>query len=133
MKTFAAATTLALLSLTATAADVPKKAPEAPRFLILVKGGDRDARTPEEQKAVVAEYVAWARSLKDSGHLVTADELSDKGTCLSEATRAGAPCASSAGGFFLVTAKDAAEALQLSRGCPSLRHGGSVEVTPIVN
>jgi hypothetical protein len=131
MKRALSITVLTLATAAALAAAPPKTA-DAPRFLVLVKGGDRGARTPEQQRAVVAEYVAWAHSLRDSGHLVAADELANEGTCLASKSGAGAPCASAAGGFFLITAKDAAEALALSRDCPSLAHGGSVEVTPIV-
>lgn len=111
---------------------VPALAGDAPRFLILVKGGDRGTRTAEEQKAVVQEYVAWAHSLRDGGHLVSGDELSEKSRLLTGKNKAGAERKASAGGYFLVTAKDMDEALGLSRACPCLKHGGSAEVTAIV-
>ena len=127
MKFFRTTLALAALSLAA----VPALAADAPHYLILVRGGDPAARTAEEQKAVVQEYVAWARALREGGHLVSADELAAKSRVLTAKNPAGAERKASAGGYFLVTAKDMDEALALSKACPALKHGGSVEVTPI--
>jgi hypothetical protein len=125
MKGTLALSALVLSSAAAFAAD-------APRFLILVKGGDRGTRSAEEQKAVVQDYVAWARSLRESGHLVSADELAAKSRVRTGKNQTGMERKASAGGYFLVNARDMDEALTLSRACPCLKHGGSAEVTAIV-
>ena len=103
-----------------------------PRFLLLVGNDGHAATTAEARAEVVAQYVAWARSLAERGHLVAADELGPTATLLTAADDAGTPREAPAGGFFLIEAADLAEALELSRGCPSLQHGGSVQVAPVV-
>jgi hypothetical protein len=108
--------------------------PATPRFLLLI-GSDAEAaaaQTAALRDAVVAEYVAWARSLRDGGHLVAADELAPRGTLLTADDRTGTARQASAGGYFLVTAASLEEAVALSRDCPALRRGGSVEVVPVV-
>ena len=122
-------TTLALAALAFP--PVPALTADAPQFLILVHGGDRAARTAVEQKAVVQEYVAWAHALRDGNHLVSADELAETSRVLTARNPAGAERKASAGGYFLVTAKDLDGALALAKDCPALKHGGSVEVTAI--
>src|SRR5262249_27681392 len=79
------------------AAETPQPAPQGARFLILVRGGDRGNRTAEEQKAVVQEYVAWARSLRTDGHLVAADELAAKSRVLTPKKASAAERPASAG------------------------------------
>jgi hypothetical protein len=37
------------------------------------------------------------------------------------------------GGYLLVSAKDLAEAVELSKGCPTFAEGGTVEVRPIAD
>jgi hypothetical protein len=34
-------------------------------------------------------------------------------------------------GYFIVTARDAGEAIEIARSCPHLKHGGAIAVRPI--
>ncbi|HVF60019.1 MAG TPA: YciI family protein [Thermoanaerobaculia bacterium] len=131
---------LVLLAVTASpatagapAAEAPAPAAaEAPRFLLLIRGDD----APEaEREAVVGAYRAWATRLHQEGRLLEADELAPEATVLTAAGVGSAPrragTAPSAGGYFLITARDLEEAVAVAGGCPALARGGSVEVVAI--
>jgi hypothetical protein len=117
----------------APAAETPKPAAaEAPRFLLLIRGDD----APEsEREQVVGAYRTWATRLHDEGRLLEADELAPEATVLTAAGAGTAPrragAAPSAGGYFLITARDLEEAVAVAGGCPALVRGGSVEVVAI--
>lgn len=100
--------------------------PEATWLLLLEKG----AAAAEHEPARVAEYAAWARALASRGSLVAAEKLEPRSRTLSrrpDGSTALADAASSPlGGFFLVRARDEAEALAVASACPHLAHGGEV-------
>src|SRR5262245_48402421 len=99
---------LALLA-AAPSTDAPAApAAEQPRFLLLIHDTAPAGRTAEQQNAVVAEYSAWAKSLRAQGHLIAADELADRAMVLSAKNPAGTERAASAGGYFLLAAPDLA-------------------------
>jgi len=105
------------------------------RYLLLI-WSDTPPLDSEQYEAVVSEYRDWARQLAEGGHLVDAAELRDGGTIL-------IPQASGvereelsmneerASGYFLIRASSLSEAEAIARGCPHLRHGGTVEVREI--
>jgi hypothetical protein len=103
-----------------------------PRFLLLLYDSGNPAAMPsaERRLAIVAEYSAWARSLATEGRLVSAEELSDtprEWLGGSVRTTDGAYI----GGFFLIRARDLAEARQIAERCPHLKYGGRIELRPI--
>ena len=105
-------------------------------FMLLLRDNDPAPTTPEAQAAIVAEYTAWARELAAAGHFVGGDELAEEGYLL-EGTEHPAvqPISDSSGmigGYFIIAAADYDEALSIAKACPQLRHGGTVEVRPIV-
>jgi len=122
---------------------VSNASPSAPktRYLLLLHGpAQTPAQTAEQsaadsiaEVAIVNEYRAWARRLRDSGALVSAEKLAaDPVTMLSAsgATELPRGTAEELGGFFLIQA-DSAEAYRIARECPHLRHGGTVQVRRI--
>jgi hypothetical protein len=80
------------------------------------------------ERAMVAEYGAWAGELARQGKLVSAEKLADPVTWL---PGPGAPEATSVTGFFLVRAATAAEAERIARASPHIQHGGTIELRPI--
>jgi len=106
-------------------------APEGgPLYLLLLYPGPGDlAGRPVDEESRVAEYAAWAGGLRRAGQLVSAERLKEEGLRLGS----GAPEAWTSGpqGFFLVHARDDAEAEAIARECPHLRHGGRVAVQAV--
>lgn len=76
--------------------------------------------TPAQSRARVAEYGAWARNLA-GGEKLTSDAWLLEGSRV----EADVPAIS---GYFLLRARDDAEALRVARTCPHLRYGGRVEL-----
>ncbi len=115
----------------------PVSAPAGQEYLLLLRGpaGSGTPVRAQEDAATVAEYRRWAESLQADGTLVSAEKLQDSTGYRLSPNGARAPLSDSAaeriGGFFLIRAHDAAEAEAIARGCPHLRHGGSVELRAI--
>jgi hypothetical protein len=98
-------------------------------LLLLYPGADPVAGRPAGEAARVAEYGAWAGALRRAGKLVSAERLRKEGRWLG-----GGPHEESVAvpqGFFLVRARDDAEAEAIARDCPHLRHGGRVAVQAV--
>jgi hypothetical protein len=93
--------------------------------------------SPEQMQKHTEKWVAWFRELGTAGH------LKDPGRPLEEAGKVvsgehkmikDGPYAEAkdvVGGYIVVEASDLAQATELSRGCPILAVGGSVEVRPV--
>ena len=79
--------------------------------------------TPEQSRARVAEYGAWARNLQGG------EKLSDAWLLSSGGVRHHPNLTIS--GYFLLRARDDAEALAIAKTCPHLRYGGRVELRRI--
>jgi hypothetical protein len=96
-------------------------APTGEQFAFLLYGG---AAGGGDDRA--AEYGAWARNLARDGRVVTGERLSDA------AFLAGTPLPDAAPlrGFFIVEARNAAEALDLARRHPHAKDG-TVIVRPV--
>jgi len=111
----------------------PGPAPANESYLLLLHAPPPG--TPIAPEAdVVAELRAWAGELDRGGHLLGAEKLRDDGWRLAGAAVAPLPAAGAAeraGGYFLLRAASAAEALRLAAACPLLRHGGRLELRPV--
>lgn len=91
---------------------------------------DSTFRADVPEASLVAEYSAWADSLRRRGALVAGEKLrGGAGTVLAGAARATARDA--LGGFFIVRAAGEDEALALAASCPHLRYGGRIVVREI--
>jgi hypothetical protein len=94
----------------------------------------------DERNAVFGEYGAFTESIQGSGHMVAGDALQPTSTATTVRVRNGetlvtdgpfAETKEQLGGYYLVEAKDADEALAIAARIPSARYG-SIEVRPVM-
>jgi len=116
------------------------------RYLVLIYDEDTANPSPEPPDlavigAVMEEYNAYTKMLRDSGAYVAGEALQPVTTATTIRTRDGqtmttdgpfAETKEALGGFYLIEAKDLDEALALGAACPGARFG-SIEVRPIVD
>ena len=112
-------------------------ADESPRFvLLLYDDAERDAaRDPELERRMAAEYGAWAGELGRDGRFVAGDPIHGEARML---RRRGEevetlPAGTEAGGevvvgYFMIRARDHAEAVEIAKQCPHLKYDGGVLV-----
>jgi hypothetical protein len=84
--------------------------------------------SPSEYGQVVQKYMAWAESLRQSGHHKAGEPLEEEGRILSGKN---AESKETIGGYFMITASSLDEATEIARGCPIFDNDGTVEVRPI--
>ena len=118
----------------------PRPAPEAtgPQFALLLYE-DSEYHRDMSQQAAIAEYSAWAHSVRGSGHAISGTPLDPRSWVLHSSGRdvevlprgVGAE-AGTMSGFFIIGASSEAEALAIARTCPHLRHGGRIAVRPVI-
>jgi len=105
-------------------------------FAFLYRGTDSSAQSPEQMQKSMQKWLAWFKDLGEKGH------LKDHGFPLERAGKVvkgkqsvhDGPYAEAKdiiNGVSLIKADDLAQAAELSKGCPILELGGSVEVRPI--
>jgi hypothetical protein len=105
-------------------------------FTLLFRGRDRSA-SPDQARQTAQKWVAWFKELgergqmKDPGH-----PLDQTGAVIAGSSRVvhDGPFAEAkdvVGGYIVVEATDLQHAVALSKGCPILDVGGSVEVRPV--
>ena len=106
-------------------------------FTYLYRGGRDTPQSPEQRQKQLQKWAAWFKELGSSGHLKELGHpLEDTGKVVngSQKTVKDGPFAEAkdvVAGFIVVEAKDLADAVELSKGCPILEVGGSVEVRPV--
>jgi hypothetical protein len=105
-------------------------------FAFLYRGRDTDA-SPEQMQKTLEKWTAWFKDLSAKGHIKDIGHpLEHNGKVVkgNQKTVTDGPFAEAkdiVGGFTLVEARDLEQAAELSKGCPILETGGSVEVRPI--
>ena len=85
------------------------------------------------------QYFAWSDKLRSEGRLVSAEELAGDGKTVR--ARDGqmvidgpyVETKDAIGGYYLIEAANEDEAAEIAKGCPTLNHGGFVEVRGIVD
>jgi len=107
-----------------------------PQFaLLLYEDASYQSAPADGQEARIAEYAGWARRLAGEGRLVDAGKLSDAGELLAGTDRSSdvVPRASEGvlAGYFVIRAKDRAEAERVARECPHLKYGGTISLREI--
>jgi hypothetical protein len=103
------------------------------------EAGQREAMgTPERAQRSMQVWLAWIRELEAKGH------LKDPGQPLERAGKVvrGSKKVVTDGpyleakdlvlGFIIIEARDLAQAVELSTGCPIVEGGGSVEIRPVM-
>ena len=108
------------------------------KFMLLLRGGipNRDL-SPEQLQAQIEKYISWIDSLRKKGHFLAGEPLDEEGKILSgrnAQTITDGPFTESkeaVGGYFIISAKDLDAAVEISKDCPILKNGGTIEVRPI--
>ena len=94
----------------------------------------------EDRNQVFADYMAFTASIRKSGNMVAGDALQPTTTATTVRVRNGetlvtdgpfAETKEQLGGYYLIDAKDADEALAIAGRIPGAQHG-SIEVRPVV-
>jgi hypothetical protein len=109
------------------------------RFVLLIRGGGEMPRhySPEQVQQALQMYFAWSDQLRAEGRYHDADELKGGGRTVrmrdGQAVVDGpyVETKEAIGGYYIIEATDEAEAAEIAKGCPVLRHGGLVEVREI--
>ncbi len=112
---------------------------DEPGFLLLLYE-DADFQPAIQEAALVAEYGKWAAEVAGDGVTITGQKLgetsllleSPHGDALSVQDRESGSPIGRLGGYFVLSTDDRAQALEIARSCPHLRHGGRILVRPIV-
>src|SRR6476646_12290084 len=94
--------------------------------------------TPEQAQLSMQRWMTWMQDLEKRGHLKDRGqplERTGKVVRGQQKTVTDGPYTETkdlVGGFTIVEASDIDQAVELSRGCPILEGGGSVEVRPVM-
>ena len=105
-------------------------------FTFLYRGGNTQA-SPEQMQKTMQKWVIWFKDLGAKGHLKDPGHpLEQKGAVVKGKNKivTDGPYAEAKdviGGYVVIAAKDLAQAVELSKGCPILDVNGSVEIRPI--
>jgi len=105
-------------------------------FTFLYRGRDTNA-SPEQMQKTMEKWRDWFKQLAADGHLKDIGHpLENTGKVIKgkQKSMTDGPFAEAkdvVGGFTLIQARDLAHAAELSKDCPILEVGGSVEVRPI--
>lgn len=107
-------------------------------FAYLYRGGSTRDASPEQMQQQLQKWSAWFKDLGAHGNLKEIGHPLE-GACMvvngSQKLVTDGPYAEAKdviGGFSIVEARDLAHAVELSKGCPILEAGGSVEVRPVM-
>jgi hypothetical protein len=102
-------------------------------FTFLFRGGEKPS-SPQEMQRSLERWRRWFDELQTNGHLKDPGHpLEPTGSVVTGKTKVvnDGPFAETkdvVGGYIVVEAKDLPHATELSKGCPILEAGGSVEV-----
>src|SRR5215471_19103951 len=105
-------------------------------FTYLFRGRQRDVSAELSQKHM-EKWVAWFKELgakgymKDPGHPLDFTGKVVKGSHKTVTDGPYAEAKDLVGGYIVIEANDLAHAAEISKGCPILEVGGSVEVRPV--
>ena len=106
-------------------------------FTYLYRGGRDTPQSPEQRQKQLQKWAAWFKelsangNLKELGHPLESAGMVVKGNQKIIIDGPYAEAKDVVGGFSLIEANDLAHAVELSKGCPILDIGGSVEVRPV--
>jgi hypothetical protein len=106
-------------------------------FLYLFRGGEA-GRSPERMQQVMQQWMGWMKDLAAKGHIKNPGhplERTGKLVKGGQRTVTDGPYAEKdvVGGYMLVEARDLAQAVEISNGCPIFEAGGLVEIRPVMN
>ena len=106
-------------------------------FLFLYRGGEAE-RSPEQMEQTMGRWMAWLKELGDKGHIRDQGqplERTGKVVKGKRKTVTDGPFPEAkdvVGGYTVIEARDLAQAVELSKGCPIFDADGAVEVRPVM-
>jgi hypothetical protein len=113
---------------------------EKTQYLLLLRGGVAcSSLSPREYEHLLERYMTWIDELRAAGAFVGYGALGDERRRVEGTERpvvTDGPFVEArevVGGYFVVLASSLEEAVEVSKGCPVIANGGSVEVRPIVD
>ena len=112
------------------------------KYVLTIYGDEsqRESRSEEEGRQMMAAYDAFTTEVRDAGALLGGEGLQPSSTATTVRVRDGertitdgpfAETKEQLGGFYLVEAKDVDEAIALAERIPAARNG-TIEVRPLV-
>ena len=112
------------------------------QYICLIYGDEQSFQGmgDEDRNQVMADYMAFTESIGKSGNLVAGDALQPTTTATTVRVRNGetlvtdgpfAETKEQLGGYYVIDANDADEALAIAARIPGAQHG-SIEVRPVV-
>lgn len=111
-----------------------------PEYIILFRGTDyQKGLSPEQLQDMFGKFGQWFDSLSQQGKLKGGQPLEPTGKIISGPKGrivADGPFAESKetiGGYFILTVDTMDEAVEIAQSCPTLDHGGTVEVRQIAS
>jgi hypothetical protein len=105
-------------------------------FTFMFRGRETSA-SPDQMQKTMEKWVVWFKDLGANGHLKDPGHpLEPRGAVVKGKDKVvtDGPYAEAKdviGGYVVIAARDLAQAVELSKGCPILDVGGSVEIRPI--
>jgi len=111
-------------------------------FVYLFRASETEQReamgTPERAQRSMQVWLAWTRDLEAKGHLKDPGQPLERGGKVVRGKKkvvTDGPYVEAKDlvlGFIIIEARDLAQAVELSTGCPMLEGGGSVEIRPVM-
>lgn len=106
--------------------------------MFIFQGGRMGNQSPEEMQVQMGKWMAWIDKLNKTGQYVSGEPLLPGGKLVSG--RNGHSVTDGpytegkevVGGYFVIEAKDLNEAVTISKECPGLDVGGTVQVRQVM-
>jgi hypothetical protein len=113
------------------------------KYLCLIYDEEKklEALSAAEGEALMAEYFAFTKAIRASGHYLGGNDLQRVANATTVRVRNGqtsttdgpfAETKEQLGGYYIVEAADLDAALKIAQRIPSVRYGGIIEVRPIM-
>jgi hypothetical protein len=112
---------------------------DADEFLLVLWETPQQHRPAQEERQEVEKYKAWARKLEATGRLVGGEKLEEEARLLRQGAGSAAVVTRGTAleplgmiaGYFVIRAHTYDEAIALTRDCPHLAGGGTIELRKI--
>ncbi len=107
------------------------------KYMFIFIGGDSSHLSPEKQQAGMEKWFAWVQKLQQQGRYDSGEALLPTGKTIRglKKTVTDGPYAESkemVGGYFVVKAKDLAEATEMAKEYPDFDLGGVIEIREVI-
>ena len=112
---------------------------ERSEYMLLFRGEHWDeGLSPEELQKVMGQVMGWFEGLKEQGRVKAGQPLGPEGRTVSG--KVGRPVADgpfaeskeAVGGYLLLEAENLEEAVAIAKSNPTLKHGITIEVRPVL-